>query len=92
LSLAPVKSRLVLPFWYRLTQVVLEKRPLNGCCKVCCIPSNVHALKIAGCGVAMVALKTTGCDVWKLECQASNVTASAKSDRLLYGYMLAVFF
>ena len=31
LSLAPVKSRLVLPFWYRLTQVVLEKRPWNGC-------------------------------------------------------------
>ena len=30
LSLAPVKSRLVLPFWYRLTQVVLEKRPLYG--------------------------------------------------------------
>ena len=30
-SLAPFKSRLVLPFWYRLTQVVLEKRPLNGC-------------------------------------------------------------
>jgi len=27
--LAPVKSRLVLPFWYRLTQVVLEKRPLK---------------------------------------------------------------
>jgi len=23
--------RLVLPFWYRLTQVVLEKRPLNVC-------------------------------------------------------------
>jgi len=37
LSLAPVKSRLVLPFWYRLTQVVLEKRPLNGCscCSYC---------------------------------------------------------
>ena len=32
LSLASVKSRLVLPFWYRLTQVILEKRPLNGCC------------------------------------------------------------
>ena len=36
LSLAPVKSRLVLPFWYWLTQVVLEKRPLNGCCCCCC--------------------------------------------------------
>jgi len=32
--LAPVKPRLVLPFWYRLTQVVLEKRPLNGCKKI----------------------------------------------------------
>jgi len=29
-SLASFKSRLVLPFWYRLSQVVLEKRPLNG--------------------------------------------------------------
>jgi len=31
LSLATVKSRLVLPFWYRFTQVVPEKGPLNGC-------------------------------------------------------------
>ena len=30
-SLASLKSRLILPFWYWLTQVVLEKRPLNGC-------------------------------------------------------------
>jgi len=30
-SLASFKSRLVLPFWYRLTQVVLEKRLLNEC-------------------------------------------------------------
>ena len=30
-SLTSVKSRLVLPFWYRRTQVVLEKRPLNKC-------------------------------------------------------------
>jgi len=35
LSLAPVKSRLVLPFWYRLTQVVLYKGPLIGCVCVC---------------------------------------------------------
>ena len=31
LSLVSFKSRLVLPFWYGLTQVVLEKKPLNGC-------------------------------------------------------------
>jgi len=30
-SLASFKSRQVLPFWYQLTQVVLERRPLNGC-------------------------------------------------------------
>ena len=35
LSLALVKSRLVLPFWYRLTRVVPEKGPLNGCNRVC---------------------------------------------------------
>ena len=31
LSLASVKSRLVSPFWYRLTWVVPDKGPLNGC-------------------------------------------------------------
>jgi len=31
-SLASFKSRLVLPFWYRLTQTVMEKMPLNRRC------------------------------------------------------------
>jgi len=35
LSLASAKSRLVLPFWYRLTRVVPDKGPLNGCVCVC---------------------------------------------------------
>ena len=35
LSLASVKSRLVLPFWYWLTRVVPDKEPLNGCVCVC---------------------------------------------------------
>ena len=35
LSLALVKSRLVLPFWYRLTRVVPDKGPLNVCVCVC---------------------------------------------------------
>ena len=47
LSLASVKSKLVLPFWYRLARVVPDKGPLNGCvcmslerfcaCLLCCI-------------------------------------------------------
>ena len=43
LSLAPVKSRLVLPFWYQLTRVVLDKGPLNGC--VCVV--NVVVLSFS---------------------------------------------
>ena len=37
LSLAPLKSRLVLPFLYWCTGVVLDKGPLNGCavCSEC---------------------------------------------------------
>jgi len=35
LPLASVKSRLVWPFWYRLTWVVLEKGPLNVCVCAC---------------------------------------------------------
>ena len=35
LSLALVKSRLVLPFWYWLTWVVPDKGPLNECMYVC---------------------------------------------------------
>jgi len=35
LSLASVKSRLVLPFWYWLTRVVPDKGPLNVCVRAC---------------------------------------------------------
>ena len=37
LSLASVKSRLVVPSWYRITRVVPDKGPLNGC--VCILVS-----------------------------------------------------
>ena len=40
-SLASVKSRLVLPFSYRLTRVVLDKGPLNGCVCVYCYTKNM---------------------------------------------------
>jgi len=39
LSHASVKSRLVSPFWYRLTWVILEKGPLNVC--VCVYASQL---------------------------------------------------
>ena len=47
LSLAPLRSRLVLPFWYRLTQVVPDKGPLNGCMYVTthlCVILLLHRL------------------------------------------------
>ena len=45
LSLASVKSRLDLPFWYRLTRVVPDKGPLNGCVCVLLMQRNctIHA-------------------------------------------------
>jgi len=45
LSLASVKSRLVLPFWYRPTRIVLEKGPLNGC--VCVYVLNNITLNLS---------------------------------------------
>ena len=44
LSLASVKSRLVLPFWYRLTWVVLDKGPLNVC--VCVKQVSLHTFNV----------------------------------------------
>jgi len=41
MSLAPVKSRLVLPLWYRLTWVVPEKGPLNVCVRVY-VPGDIQ--------------------------------------------------
>jgi len=41
LSLASLKSRLVIPFGYRLTWVVSEKGPLNGCvCVSVCLTTR----------------------------------------------------
>jgi len=50
LSLASVKSRLVLPFWYWLTRVVLDKGPLNGCVCVYDICTVLRKSRIRGAG------------------------------------------
>ena len=54
--------------------------------KTCCVFSNV-----GGCEESQLWVVITGCDVWQLECQASNVTTSVQSDHFLCQYMLAVF-
>ena len=70
--LASVKSRLVLPFRYRPTWVVLEKGPLNGC--VCVYPG--YLLEIGEAGFVDTVLKlprpladdemTVSCEVYTL--------------------------
>ena len=47
LSLASVKSSLVLPFWYRPTRVVPDKGPLNGYVCVFSISSRLNKLERA---------------------------------------------
>jgi len=47
LSFASVKSRLVLPFWYRLTWVVPDKGPLN----VCSVVAERMCVCVCVCGV-----------------------------------------
>ena len=48
-SLASVKSRLVLPFWYRLTRVVPDKGPLIGCVCVCVLQQLVCHCSARAC-------------------------------------------
>ena len=54
LSLASVKSRLVLPFWYRLIWVVLDEGPLNECVCACVLKSQSLAIS-----ARQVAAKST---------------------------------
>ena len=60
LSLASVKSRLVLPFWYWLTRVVPEKGPLNGCVCVCFLKNSKMICVKCICKVQ----KSTNAQLW----------------------------
>ena len=91
LSLASLKSKLVLFFWYRLTQVVLEKRPLNGCSSsyiylVCfstpCVACQVH--KLTHTGVKRFACPVCG----RLHITSSRLSAHLRthSDEKRYGW------
>ena len=56
LSLASVKSRSVLPFWYRLTWVVPDKGPLNVCVLNVCVWCVARSL----CAARNVILRREG--------------------------------
>jgi len=43
-----ISCLVVLPFWYRLTQVVLEKRPLNGCSSLVVV---INMTSYTGCNL-----------------------------------------
>ena len=65
-TFASVKSRLVLPFWYRLTRVVPDKGPLNGCVcagapKISVEPRYRDAQKIKGGTRMKLEATVTGC-------------------------------
>ena len=64
LSLASVKSRLVLPFWYQPTRVVQEKGPLNRC--VCACFNKTAQQKIANCNSTSEKLSNKSIS-WKLQ-------------------------
>ena len=57
-SLASFKSRLALPFWYRPAQVVVGKRPWNGCssgCKlVCAVDCSSGSLQLLCDGLKLM--------------------------------------
>jgi len=76
LSLASVKFRLVLPFWYRPTRVVPEKGPLNGCVCVCvCVCACMRACvcELTGQGPCRANLHKLG--------MASHLLVMVASDR-----------
>ena len=83
LSSAPVKSRLVLPFWYRLTQVVLEKRPLNGCsCSYCLL--YIYWPQSGGMLVWLSVWSEVQTCIWPSWCHCHSLSlASVKSRSVL---------
>ena len=74
LSLASVKSRLVLPFWYRLTWVVPDIGLLNGCMCVCTATTAstyiahqcTTAVQVLGAQHRGLMIKGTAMGVWHL--------------------------
>ena len=77
LSLASVKSRLVLPLWYWLTQVVLDKGPLNVCVCVCvCIYTMSHVCAADTVAVRALVYCSTYLMVMQRRCQPLDLSTN----------------
>jgi len=61
--------------WHEILQVCPPHLLDGQTCKIF-IFQTLEATNRASCGLSSEALTKTGCDVWQLECQASNVIAS----------------
>ena len=79
-SLASIKSRLGLPFWYRLTWVVPEKGPLNGCVCVACV---WHAFKLIKGNLLTYLLRSISRRRGSSVCTASRASLARTWRRLL---------
>ena len=87
LSLASVKSRLVLPFWYWLTWVVPDKGPLNVC--VLSVDSHANSSHFIRIGISMgilLAHGTCGIPISARQLFADNLTSMAQSENSLHEY------
>jgi len=57
------KIRIGLPFWYRLTWIVLDKGPLNGCVCVCVSSIRCTVLHTTVCGLLVVVVAAVICSI-----------------------------
>ena len=81
LSLASVKSWLVLPFWYWLTWVVLDNGPLNGCSS----SSNVKFL-VWSCSLRLfLFMMAVWCQYHDVHCQQLRVMVIAALMQVILG-------
>ena len=76
LSLASVKSTLALPFWYRVTRIVPDKGPLNGCVCSCYL-----SVAISRCVIGIYSIQSNAnkwAQVFMFACIFYNITYKLK--------------
>ena len=78
-SLPSLKSRLAWPFWCHLTQVVLEKSPLNGCFWVSILCQAVYDDAVQGLNAfvcVLLVVQSAGGVSWSKWCRRRRSRAA----------------